>query len=165
MLQMFYDDLPIWGFVGKVKKLMKSAPDACLLMLQMFYDDLPIWGFIGKVEKLMKSGEKPDLRYYLFTHIHFEILYNANRVIELSVSTDPSKTVDITDGENIIVDYTYSVKWHDTSIPYEKRMDKYSRYSFLPQHLEVSPGYHHLVPGSAARTPLPTVSLPFRRRC
>ncbi|KAK9841340.1 hypothetical protein WJX74_004155 [Apatococcus lobatus] len=104
---------------------------------QMFYDDLPIWGFIGKVEKLMKSGEKPDLRYYLFTHIHFEILYNANRVIELSVSTDPSKTVDITDGENIIVDYTYSVKWHDTSIPYEKRMDKYSRYSFLPQHLEI----------------------------
>lgn len=110
----------------------------------MFYDDLPIWGFIGKVEKLMKSGEKPDLRYYLFTHIHFEILYNANRVIELSVSTDPSKTVDITDGENIIVDYTYSVKWHDTSIPYEKRMDKYSRYSFLPQHLEVSSGCHHL---------------------
>jgi len=51
--------------------------------MQMFYDDLPIWGFIGKTEKLMKPGEKPLLRFYLFTHIHFDILYNANRVIEV----------------------------------------------------------------------------------
>ena len=48
----------------------------------MFFDDLPIWGFIGKVEKLMHAGEKPELRYYLFTHIHFDIHYNGDRVIE-----------------------------------------------------------------------------------
>ena len=48
----------------------------------MFFDDLPIWGFIGKVEKLMHAGEKPELRYYLFTHIHFDIHYNDDRVIE-----------------------------------------------------------------------------------
>ncbi len=48
----------------------------------MFFDDLPIWGFIGKVEKLMHAGEKPELRYYLFTHIHFDIHYNSDRVIE-----------------------------------------------------------------------------------
>ena len=55
--------------------------------LQMFYDDLPIWGFIGKVEKIMtqssKAWEKHDLKYYLFTHIHFDILYNGDRVIEV----------------------------------------------------------------------------------
>jgi len=34
---------------------------------QMFFDDLPIWGFIGKVEKLLRPGEKPELRFYLFT--------------------------------------------------------------------------------------------------
>ncbi|CAK0754796.1 Transmembrane 9 super member 4 [Coccomyxa viridis] len=108
---------------------------------QMFYDDLPIWGFIGKVEKIMsqstKSWEKHELKYYLFTHIHFDILYNGDRVIEVNVSTDPSRTVEITEGENVIVDWTYSVKWRETSIPFEKRMDKYSRYSFLPQHLEI----------------------------
>ncbi len=114
-----------------------------LILAQMFYDDLPIWGFIGKVEKIMtqpggKTWEKHDLRYYLFTHIHFDILYNGDRVIEVNVSTDPSRTVDITEGENTIVDYTYSVKWRETTIPFEKRMDKYSRYSFLPQHLEVT---------------------------
>lgn len=105
--------------------------------LQMFYDDLPIWGFIGKTEKLMKPGEKPVLRFYLFTHIHFDILYKDNRVIEVNVSTDPARTVDITNGDKIIVDYTYSVMWRETNTPFEKRMEKYSRYSFLPQHLEV----------------------------
>ncbi|KAK9810322.1 hypothetical protein WJX72_008660 [[Myrmecia] bisecta] len=103
---------------------------------QMFYDDLPIWGFIGKVEKLF-LGEKSQLKFYLFTHIHFDILYNGNRVIEVNVSTDPTRTVDITEGDNIIVDYTYSVKWRETTTPYERRMEKYSRYSFLPQHLEI----------------------------
>ncbi len=113
-------------------------------MLQMFYDDLPIWGFIGKTEKLMKKGEKPLLRFYLFTHIHFDILYNDNRVIEVNVSTDPARTVDITNGDKIIVDYTYSVNWREGTTPYEKRMEKYSRYSFLPQHLEVSSLRHRL---------------------
>lgn len=108
-----------------------------LLMLQMFYDDLPIWGFIGKVEKILRSGEKPDLKLFLFTHIHFEALYNGERIVEINISTDPARTIDITDGDNINVDYTYSVKWKETPTPYEKRMDKYSKYSFLPQHLEV----------------------------
>lgn len=103
----------------------------------MFYDDLPIWGFIGKVEPLMKPGEKTVLRCYLFTHIHFDFLYNDNRVIEVNVSTDPAKSVDITNAEKLIVDYTYSVKWSEGDTPFEKRMEKYSRSSFLPQHLEV----------------------------
>lgn len=103
----------------------------------MFYDDLPIWGFIGKVEKILQKGEKPQLRFYLFTHIHFEILYNDNRVIEVNVSTDPTRTKDITEAENRIVDFTYSVKWRETPVTYDRRMEKYSRYSFLPQHLEV----------------------------
>lgn len=30
----------------------------------------------------MHAGEKPELRYYLFTHIHFDIHYNGDRVIE-----------------------------------------------------------------------------------
>lgn len=116
--------------------MLSSA--SLLLLLQMLYDDLPIWGFIGKVEKILRSGERPDLKLFLFTHIHFEILYNGNRVVEINISADPLRTVDITEGENIIVDYTYSVKWKATDIPYERRMDKYSQYSFLPQHLEVS---------------------------
>ena len=107
--------------------------------VQMFYDDLPIWGFIGKVEKILRAGEQPDLKLFLFTHIHFEVMYNGNRIVEINISANPDSTVDITEGEDIIVDFTYSVKWKETHTPYERRMDKYSKYSFLPQHLEVGP--------------------------
>lgn len=44
--------------------------------VQMFLDDLPIWGFVGKVEKILHTGETSLYKYYLFTHIHFEIRYN-----------------------------------------------------------------------------------------
>ena len=43
--------------------------------------------------------------------------------------------------DSLIVDFTYSVKWSETSTPFERRMDKFSRYSFLPQHLEVGLGF------------------------
>jgi hypothetical protein len=60
-----------------------------------------------------------------------------DQVIEVNVSTDPKKTRDITGEEAQVVDFTYSVKWEETQIPFERRMQKYSKYSFLPQHLEV----------------------------
>jgi hypothetical protein len=50
------------------------------MTVQMYLDDLPVWGFIGKVEKNAKSGEQ---RYFLFTHFHFELLYNSDNVIEV----------------------------------------------------------------------------------
>ena len=136
--------------LAKLPCMLLCLAFADIMLSQMFYDDLPIWGFIGKTEKLMKPGEKPALRFYLFTHIHFDILYNGNRVIEVNVSTDPARTVDITNGDKIIVDYTYSVNWRESPIPYEKRMEKYSRYSFLPQHLEASSHSAHSACNHAA---------------
>ncbi len=64
------------------------------------------------------------------------------QVIELNVSTvssDPKKTVDISPGAkaDMEVIFSYSVKWKKTDIDFDDRMDRYSRYSFLPQHLEV----------------------------
>ena len=67
----------------------------------------------------------------------------ALQVIELNVSTvsvDPNKTVDITHGGSASVRFSYSVKWAPTATLFEDRMDRYSRYSFLPQHLEVGGG-------------------------
>lgn len=62
------------------------------------------------------------------------------QVIELNVSTaavDPQKTRDITEGDSFDIDYSYSVKWKEVPTKFSDRMDRYSRYSFLPQHLEV----------------------------
>jgi len=105
---------------------------------QMFYDDLPIWGFIGKLEKVLRGGGAPsELRYFLFTHVHFDVAYNADHVVEINVSTDPLRTVDISGVDAVKVQFSYSVKWKQTAIPFERRMEKYSRYSFLPQHLTI----------------------------
>ena len=103
---------------------------------QMYYDDLPIWGFVGKIEKIIKPNA-PEMRYYLFTHVHFDVAYNGDKVVEINVSTDPLRTVDITEGSEATVEFSYSVRWKETRIPFERRMEKYSRYSFLPQHLEI----------------------------
>jgi len=107
---------------------------------QMFFDDdIPVWGFVGKVvpEKGQKEGEEAPGKTWLFTHFHFDISYNEDHVIELNVSSDPRKTVDITKGSNATVDFSYSVKWRETHIELEDRMDRYTRYSFLPEHLEI----------------------------
>ena len=55
----------------------------------MFIDQLPIWGFIGKVERIPaggKDGEEKE-KLSLFTHIHFDVLYNKDHVIQVDIST------------------------------------------------------------------------------
>lgn len=110
---------------------------------QMFYDDLPIWGFIGKLEKVSKPSGI-ETRQYIFPHVHFEVLWNLQHIIELNVSTDSNRLVDISEDivgtapdATVTAEFTYSAKWTETDIPFEKRMDKYRRNQFLPQHLEV----------------------------
>jgi len=99
---------------------------------QMIFDDLPLWGFIGKMDEEDEDSAK------LFLHTHFDVHYNEDRVIEVNVATDPSRMAELSpDKESLQVSFTYSVKWKQTTKTFEKRMDKYSRFSFLPQHLEI----------------------------
>ncbi|THU49677.1 hypothetical protein C4D60_Mb06t12060 [Musa balbisiana] len=102
---------------------------------QMYYDDLPIWGFIGKVDK--EGKDMSNDKYYLYRHIHFDILYNNDRVIEITVHTDPDSVADLTEDKDIEAEFLYSVKWKETTMPFEKRMEKYSQSSSLPHHLEI----------------------------
>lgn len=44
-------------------------------------------------------------------------------------------TEDVEDA--VDVEFTYSVSWKESNVPFDKRMDKYRRYQFLKQHLEV----------------------------
>ena len=118
--------------VEKFRRVVKND-----YYFQMLFDDLPIWGFIGKVEKIMRAGGAAENKYFLFTHVHFEISYNDDRVIEINLSTDPLKTVDITADEAMSVRFSYSVHWKKTRVEFKDRMDKYSRYSFLPEHIEI----------------------------
>ena len=110
---------------------------------QMYYDDLPIWGFIGKLERVSKPSGT-ELRYFIFTHVHFDLAFNADNIVEINVSTDPNQVVDISEdvvgsdaNAQVRADFTYSAKWRETEITYDKRTDKYRKNQFLPQHLEV----------------------------
>lgn len=91
-------------------------------------------------------------RTHTLTHTHKPL---TPQVIELNVSTvsvDPNKTVDITRAESLDARFSYSVKWHATNTSFDDRMDRFSRYSFLPQHLEVgAPGLHEGFGATAGR--------------
>jgi len=103
---------------------------------QMYYDDLPIWGFVGKVDREGKS-DPSDYRYFLFKHTHFEVLFNRDCVIEVNARMDPHSVVDLTEDKEVDAEFTYTVKWKETDIPFENRMDKFSQTSSLPHHLEI----------------------------
>lgn len=99
---------------------------------QMYYDDLPLWGFVGKVEEdYFVQGEK-HTKHYIFSHLKFNVLYNADKVIEVNSFSDPNYLVDISANVEINVQFTYSVSWNLTSERSETRMNKYSQASVHP---------------------------------
>ncbi|EEF40534.1 transporter, putative [Ricinus communis] len=71
---------------------------------QMYYDDLPIWGFIGKVDKDGKT-DPSEYKYFLYKHIQFDVLYNKDRVIEVSVRMDPQALLDLTEDKEVEAEY------------------------------------------------------------
>ncbi|KAH0921027.1 hypothetical protein HID58_021045 [Brassica napus] len=100
---------------------------------QMYYDDLPLWGFVGKVERdYSVHGGEENAKYYIFSHLKFNVLYNADEVIGINSFSDPSYLVDISENAEIDVQFTYSVSWNLTSERSETRMNKYSQASLHP---------------------------------
>lgn len=100
---------------------------------QMYYDDLPLWAYIGKVEDgSWTAVGKEQKKYFLFTHVRFDALYNGNQVIEIHAFSNPSQVVDVTEDVDVKVEFTYSVFWTETNMPYESRTERYSRASLLP---------------------------------
>ncbi|XP_028098207.1 transmembrane 9 superfamily member 2-like [Camellia sinensis] len=92
--------------------------------IQMYFDDMPVWAFIGQVDRPYLA-EKNDYKYLLFTHMVFEFLYNKEHVIEITARIDQSFVIDLTEDKEVDVEFTYTVKWRETNIPFEKRIEKY----------------------------------------
>lgn len=99
---------------------------------EMYYDDLPIWGLIGRVDR--EGRDESNYRYFLCQHIHFDIQYNEDRVIEIYARMDNNSVLDLTEDKEVDVEFTYSVKWNKTDVPFEKRMDQLSQSSSLEVH-------------------------------
>ncbi|KAL8496367.1 hypothetical protein ACS0TY_020180 [Phlomoides rotata] len=99
---------------------------------QMYYDDLPLWAYIGKIEDDSWTADGKGQKYFLFTHVKFDALYNGNQVIEIHAFSDPSHVVDVTEDVDVKVEFTYSIFWTETNMLYDSRMERYSRASLLP---------------------------------
>lgn len=103
---------------------------------QMYFDDLPIWAFMGRSDSWQRY-ERNDNKYFLFNHTLFEIIYNKDRVIEISARTDPNSVIELTEDEEVDVKFMYTVKWKETESPFAKRMEKYTQSALLPHHLDI----------------------------
>lgn len=88
-------------------------------LFEMHLDDLPVWGFVGRKSWNDPSRPMPELH----TSLSFEISYNGDRICSVRMASD--RLVDISEDKEMEVEFLYSVKWKETSIPFERRMDVY----------------------------------------
>eukprot|EP01137_Pigoraptor_chileana_P014786 Opistho-2@69879 len=76
-------------------------------------DDIPMHGLIGSLEE----QAFPHVHHvYLFTHFSFMFEYNGDRIIYANVTMDDGPELELTEGlDSIPIEYTYSVKWIQTT--------------------------------------------------
>jgi transmembrane 9 superfamily protein 3 len=89
----------------------------------VYIDDLPIWGMVGEV--VSEPGQEDKL--YIYTHKKFVVTYNGDRVIEVNLTSENPVLLE----RGAKLDFTYSVTWYPTNIPFESRFEKYLDYNFF----------------------------------
>ncbi|KAK1416282.1 hypothetical protein QVD17_32071 [Tagetes erecta] len=123
--------------------------------MQLNFDDLPLWAFIGRVQNNYTTEGIKKI-YILHTHFDFEVFYNKDRVIEVNLRSDHNSLAYVTEDKEVDVGFTYSVKWKMLQQPFEKRMDKYIGFSFLPHHMSI---HHHSITFSSIALLIVTISI------
>ncbi|KAF5406029.1 Transmembrane 9 superfamily member [Paragonimus heterotremus] len=88
---------------------------------QMYLDDLPIWSVVGE----LSTSNEP----FIWTHKQLDIGYNGNQIVKITLIN--SELVALKVGTPVT--FTYSVKWHASSVPFERRYDDYLDFQFF-QH-------------------------------
>ncbi|KAF6778499.1 hypothetical protein AHF37_01878 [Paragonimus kellicotti] len=88
---------------------------------QMYLDDLPIWSVVGE----LSTSNEP----FIWTHKQLEIGYNGNQIVKITLIN--SELVALKVGTPVT--FTYSVKWHASPVPFERRYDDYLDFQFF-QH-------------------------------
>lgn len=108
--EMFFDDLPMWGYIGEVVH-----------------------------EEFLLGKAIQGARVYLYPHLHFILGFNNDQIVAANVTTDVKRRVDITDlvaGQEIV--FSYSVEWvHMPELKYNDRHKRYADSTFLPTTFEI----------------------------
>ncbi|XP_048450173.1 transmembrane 9 superfamily member 1-like, partial [Rhincodon typus] len=107
-----------------------------LYYFEFVLDDIPIRGFVGYLEE---SGFLPHThKIGLWTHLDFHVEFNGDRVIYANVSVRDVKPFSLDElRAPVSMAHTYSVYWHETSFPYERRGERLRDSSFFPRTLEI----------------------------
>ncbi|KAJ0538878.1 putative nonaspanin (TM9SF) [Helianthus annuus] len=104
--------------------------------MQLYFDDLPIWDLIGSVQNDY-TNEGIKSIYVLNTHFEFQVFYNKDRVIEVTLLT-AGNSLYISEDKEVDVGFTYSVRWIMEIEPFDKRMDRYIADKSLRHNLSVN---------------------------
>ena len=109
---------------------------------ELICDDLPIHGFLGYMDYTAafapagpggRALENSIARYYLFTHFDFTFSVNGARIVQVNITTDKERVADLTDADDVAVDFTYSVRWVETALSFKNRMNLYDDHFFARQ--------------------------------
>eukprot|EP00051_Salpingoeca_urceolata_P001614 m.42431 g.42431 ORF g.42431 m.42431 type:complete len:600 (+) comp11544_c0_seq1:4586-6385(+) len=108
-----------------------------LYYFEFIIDDLPVRGFVGQLEERVLPHAH---RVFLWPHVDFEIEYNGNQIVGVSVD-EKQKEVELPDVEEgstltFPVKFTYSVKWVENKNVAFKDRGLHGK-SFFPTTLEI----------------------------
>ncbi|XP_035287439.1 transmembrane 9 superfamily member 1-like [Anguilla anguilla] len=124
---------------AEVEQLREAIEE--LYYFEFVLDDIPIWGFVGYMEE---SGFLPHShKVGLWTHLDFNIEYNGKSVIFANVSVKDVKPVPLEGGggagpgAGLSLTHSYSVRWFESHLSYERRAERQQDHSFFPKTLEI----------------------------
>merc|ERR1712000_190891 len=94
---------------------------------QLYMDDLPIWGIVGELNN--HKNEKTEKEYYIYTHKTFEIGYNNDQIVEITLLAEDKQQLKL-DKE---LSFSYDVIWRQSTTTFANRYEKYLDHKFF-QH-------------------------------
>ena len=104
---------------------------------QLYLDDLPIWGMVGELATPDNGNEgaaapsEGEGEPLLYTHKKFTIAFNGKRIIQVNLTSE--SPVSLTPGAAI--EFTYTVEWTPTDIPFYQRFHRYLDYDFFEHQI------------------------------
>ena len=92
---------------------------------ELYVDKLPVWAFVG-------VGAKKNERAIIFTRQHFNISYNNDRIIDVTLNAESPFKLE----GGLEVKFTYSVEWHETTRGKAERKERYKTEVFFKSSLK-----------------------------
>ena len=86
----------------------------------------------------MNTGSTETNKYFLCTHMHFDISFNGDHIIGVNVTTDPTLAHLLQPNQpSQVIQFSYSVDWKPTKLTFKNRLARQQGHSFLPATMEI----------------------------